>query len=170
MLVSRSIDGATIREGGSSALGRGVGVGVGVGGGGNGVDGGWVAVGSNGGCVTVHCGSSSGVGPLSLAGRVGSAVKVGTGVSVGVMDVARVGSRVGAAVSASTTAPSSVMVGSGGTLTRDHTPQPIPPRIRSVPRISMALERIEALLLIVAYPSETALSCQVNLPCGIIYR
>jgi hypothetical protein len=144
-LASRSIDGAAIRVGGSSAGGRlvgegeGVGVGVGVSGTGVGI---WlVGVGSGSGGVIVHSGRRSGVGPSIAGVLVGVCVAVGVGVAVGVSLVGVVvGS--GGAVSAKTTAPASEITGAGGWLTRTHTPQPKPARIRIPPNINITLDRL----------------------------
>jgi hypothetical protein len=144
--ASSSMAGATMRVGGFSALGGFVGVGVGLGR--------LVGVRDGGGAVTVHLGKRSGVGPTlfisALTARVGRGVSVGAGDGEGV-GVAVGGANVGrgAAVSASTTAPTSEITGAGGALKRDHMPHPKPARINSPPIINMALERAGNNLFIV---------------------
>jgi hypothetical protein len=129
--------GATIRVGGLSAGGHGVGLGVGVGVGGRAV-GEFVAVGSGGRGVAVAGSAGVNVALVAAVGWVGKGVAVGLAVGV---DVAGPVVGLGGAVSASTTAPASVMTGGGGAWTRIQTAQPNPVAISSPPTINMPFER-----------------------------
>jgi len=128
-----------MRVGGRSAGGGLVGVGVGVGEGGSCVAGGLVGIDSVGVVVTVQSGNRFGVGPLVLGGWVGVGVGDAVGVSVEVAGSSR-------AVTAITTAPASVITGSGGWFTRPQMPQPNPARISNPPMINMARERAGSIL------------------------
>ncbi len=141
ILTSKPMDGATMRVGGSTALGHGVAVGAGVGGADVGCA---VTVGAAGG--TVYSGKSSGVGPLSSGGEVGGGV--GDALAAGVAVAETVGW--GGAVSARTTAPASVISGAGGAFNQVHIPHPIPARISRAPRISRPRERVETFLIMSA--------------------
>jgi len=135
------MEGATMRVGGRSAGGGlvGVGVGVGVAEGGICVAGGLDGVDSVCVGVTVQFGSKSGVGPSVLGGWVGVGLGDAVGVSVAVAGSSR-------AVTAITTAPASVITGSGGWFTRPQMPQPNPTRISNPPMINMPRERAGSIL------------------------
>ena len=148
--------------GGVCALGQEVGVGLGVR-----VGSGGVGDGFGGVVVGCHSGRSAGVGPPAAGDWVGRGVGVGgsAGVDVGVAEGSAVWS---GAVTATTTAPSSVMTGSGGALTRVQIPQPKPVRSISTPRINMLRDRNGIILRIAVNPISVARPCQVELSYGII--
>ena len=151
-----------MRVGGFSAGGGGVGVGEGVG-----VDVGGKGDGSGGVGVTVQSGRRDGVGSLMRGGRV----RVGVGGSVGVGDVVGVMVAICGrtrAVTASTTAPSSVNSASGGWLIRIQMPHPRPARINNAPIINMLLERAGMILFITLDPILRMMSCQAKWSYGII--
>lgn len=157
-----------MRVGGSSAGGGLVGLGMGVGVGGTGVAGGLVGDGFEGSGVTVQSGSRAGVGPTADGGSVGTTDGWGvalTGSSVGVREAVTGSER---AVTASTTAPASLMTGADGWLTRVQIPQPRPARIRNPPRSSMPRERAGTNLFIVFDLISTASSCQTQVPQAIM--
>jgi hypothetical protein len=69
---------------------------------------------------------------------------------------------------ASTTAPSSVIVGGGGASIRVQIPQPSPAKIINAPSINMPLDSIGVALFIGVNPTSTKNPCQVNQPYGIM--
>jgi hypothetical protein len=155
--VSNSMEGATMRVGGFSAGGGLVGVGGGVGVGGTGVAGGLVGVASSGVGVTVQFGSWSGVGPSVLGGWVGVAVGDAVGVSVAVAGRTRT-------VTAITTAPASVITGSGGWFTRAQMPQPSPARINTVPIINIPRDRVGSIFVMQVILSQRQCLVKPNCP------
>jgi hypothetical protein len=138
-----------MRVGGSAALGTGVCVGVGVGVGRGVFSGCWmVGVGVGAGVVVAlgNTGRRSGVGPAAGGASVGSGVGVGVsvgdgGVGSGAMGSTAVAVAGGGAVMANTTAPSSLITGGGGALTRVQMPQPNPVRMSRMPRTNMPRDR-----------------------------
>jgi hypothetical protein len=151
--------GAMMRVGGLSAGGGLVGTGVRVGVGGIGVGGGLVGVGSTWEGVAVNPGSGFGVGPSVLGGWVGVAVGIVVAVSVAVAGSTR-------AVTAITTAPASLITGSGGWFSRDHIDQPRPARISSIPIISIPRERAGRNLFMSSILSQR--QCLVKLNCPVV--
>ena len=162
MRASSSMAGAMMRVGGLSAGGGLVGLGVGVGVGGTGVGRWWVGDGSGGSGVTVQSGSRSGVGPLAGDDSVG--IRDGRGVGAAASSVGVGGAVTGSerAVTASTTAPASVMTGSGGWLHRVQTPQPRPARISNPPSNNIPFERAGTNLFMAFDLISTAISCQAQ--------
>ncbi len=163
MRASSSMAGAMMRVGGPSAGGGLVGVGVGVGVGGIGVGG---EAGDSG--VTVQSGSRAGVGPSVCDESVGTREGRGVGVagsSVGVREAVTGSER---AVTASTTAPASVMTGSGGWSNRVQIPHPRPARISNPPSSNMALERAGTNLFMSFDLILTAMSCQAQVSYDIM--
>jgi hypothetical protein len=72
------------------------------------------------------------------------------------------------AVTAITMAPSSVIVGSGGGLSRAHPAQARPARTSKTPTIVIALDRAGSSFCIVGNPISVAYRCQMKIDCGII--
>ena len=146
-----------MRVGGFSAGGGLVGAGVGVGVGGRGVAVGWVGVASTWEGVTVKPGGRFGVGPSVPGGWVGVAVGVVVGVSVAVAGSTRT-------VTAITTAPASLITGSGGWFSRDHMDQPKPARISSTPIINIPRERAGRNLVMSVILSQRQSLVKLNCP------